>query len=433
MLQALLEVMGVQEQYPFDVEAIRRDFPVLDRKVGGDVSTPGEGPDDTQDLVYLDNAATTHTPEPVVETIADYYRSYNSNVHRGIHQLSQEASVAYEEAHDRVADFIGAAGREEVVFTKNTTESENLVAYAWGLDELGPGDRVVLTEMEHHASLVTWQQIAKRTGAEVKYIGVDADGRLDMEHAKECIDADTKLVSVVHVSNTLGTINPIAELADMAHEQDAYVFVDGAQSVPTRPVDVDDLNADFLAFSGHKMLGPTGIGVLYGREHILEEMEPYLYGGDMIRRVSYEDSTWEELPWKFEAGTPVIEQGVALTAAIDYLEDLGMENVKAHEDLLVEYAYDRLAEFDDIRLFGPPGDERGGLVAFNLEGVHAHDLSSITNDFGVAIRAGDHCTQPLHDKLGAAASARGSVYVYNTVEEVDALVEAVDEARQLFA
>ena len=425
--------MRTQESYPLDVEAIREQFPILDRKVGGDLETPGEGPDDTVPLVYLDNAATSHTPEPVVDAICDYYRGYNSNVHRGIHHLSQEASVAYERAHDRVAEFIGASGREEVVFTKNTTESMNLVAYAWGLAELGPGDSVILTEMEHHASLVTWQQIAKKTGAEVRYIRVDDDGSLDMDHARDLIDESTKMVSVVHVSNTLGTINPVSELADMAHEVGAYAFVDGAQSVPTRPVDVGDIDADFFAFSGHKMCGPTGIGVLYGKEHLLEEMEPYLYGGEMIRSVTYEDSTWEDLPWKFEAGTPPIAQGIALHAAVDYLDDLGMENVQAHEDLLTEYAYDRLTAFDDVTVYGPPGDERGGLVAFNLDSVHAHDLSSILNDYGVAIRAGDHCTQPLHDKLGAAASARASFYVYNTREEVDALVDAVDEARQLFA
>jgi len=405
-----------------DVERIREDFPILEREFDG-----------TQ-LVYLDNAATTHTPEPVVETITDYYRTYNANVHRGIHQLSQEASVAYEEAHDRVAEFIGASGgREEVVFTKNTTESMNLVAYAWGLNELGPGDEVVLTEMEHHASLVTWQQIAKRTGAECKYIPITDEGRLDMEAANELITDDTEMVSVVHVSNTLGTINPVSELADVAHDHDAYIFVDGAQSVPNRPVDVEAIDADFLAFSGHKMAGPTGIGVLYGKRHILEGMEPYLYGGEMILKVDFEDSTWNELPWKYEAGTPVICQGIALAAACDYLDDIGMERIERHEAELAAYAYDRLKENDDVEVYGPPGDDRGGLVAFNLEGVHAHDLSSILNDSAVAIRAGDHCTQPLHDVLGATASARASFYIYNTRAEVDRLVEAVDDARQLFA
>ena len=425
--------MGVQEQYPFDVEAIRDDFPILQRSVGGDPETPGEGPGDDTPLVYLDNAATTHTPEPVVEAMSDYYRTYNSNVHRGIHQLSQEASVAYEKAHDTVAEFIGASGREEIVFTKNTTEAMNLVAYAWGLEELGPGDNVVLSEMEHHASLVTWQQIGKRTGAEVRFIEVTEDGRLDMADAATKIDDDTEMVSVVHVSNTLGTINPIRELADLAHDHDSLIFADAAQSVPNRPVDVADLDVDFLAFSGHKMAGPTGIGVLYGREAVLDAMSPYLYGGDMIRRVTFEDSTWEDLPWKFEAGTPSIAEGIGLAAAVEYVEEVGRDRIEAHEHLLAEYAYEELEALGGVEIYGPPADERGGLVAFNVDGVHAHDLSSILNDYGVAIRAGDHCTQPLHEKMGVAASARASFYVYNTVEEVDALVDAVADARDLFA
>jgi cysteine desulfurase/selenocysteine lyase len=425
--------MGVQESQPIDVEAVRADFPILQRRVGGDVESPGEGPDDDTPLVYLDNAATSQTPRQVIDAIVDYYTGYNANVHRGIHSLSQEASVAYETAHDRVAEFIGADGREEIVFTKNTTEAMNLVAYAWGLDELGPADNVVLTEMEHHASLVTWQQVCKRTGAEARFVRIDEEGRLDMDHARELIDESTRMVSVVHVSNTLGTINPVADLGELAHEVGAYLFVDGAQSVPTRPVDVGAMDADFFAFSGHKMCGPTGIGVLYGKEAILEEMQPYLYGGDMIRKVTFEESTWEELPWKFEAGTPNIAQAVGLTAAIDYLETLGMDAVEAHESALAEYAYDQLRAFEDVEVYGPPGDDRGGLVAFNVDGVHAHDLSSIVNDAGVAIRAGDHCTQPLHDILGAPASARASFYVYNTRAEIDALVDAVDDARTLFA
>ncbi|QLD85475.1 cysteine desulfurase [Natronomonas halophila] len=410
-----------QQAEPLDVERLREDFPILEREFDG-----------TQ-LVYLDNAATTQTPEPVIEAITDYYRGYNANVHRGIHQLSQEASIAYEEAHDRVAEFIGASGgRKEVVFTKNTTEAMNLVAYAWGLNELGPGDEVVLTEMEHHSSLVTWQQIAKRTGADCKYIPITDEGRLDMDAAREMITDDTQMVSAVHVSNTLGTINPVSQLADIAHDHDAYMFVDGAQSVPNRPVDVEELDADFMAFSGHKMCGPTGIGVLYGKEHILEGMEPYLYGGEMILKVTFEDSKWNELPWKYEAGTPVISQGIALAEACDYLDDIGLENIQRHEAELAEYAYEQLTAKDDVEVYGPPADDRGGLVAFNLDGVHAHDLSSILNDSAVAIRAGDHCTQPLHDVLGATASARASFYLYNTKEEVDKLVEAVDDARQLF-
>jgi len=414
--------MEATEQAPLDVDAIRADFPILQREVA-----------DGRDLVYLDNAATSQTPDQVVDVIADYYRRYNANVHRGLHELSQEASVAYEDAHDKLAEFVGGEDREEMVFTKNTTEAENLVAFAWGLNELGPGDEIVLTQMEHHASLVTWQQVAKKTGAEVKYVPITEDGYLDMAAAEELITDDTEMVNVVHVSNTLGTVNPVGELADIAHDHDAYIFVDGAQAAPTRPVDVEAIDADFYAFSGHKMLGPTGIGCLYGKRHLLEELEPYLYGGMMIKKVTYEDATWNDLPWKFEAGTPVIAQGVALAAAVDYLEDVGMENVQAHEEALTEYAYDELTASEDVEVYGPPGDDRGAVVSFNVDGVHAHDLSSILNDYGVAIRAGDHCTQPLHDTLGVPASARASFYLYNTREEVDALVDAVDEARQLFA
>jgi cysteine desulfurase/selenocysteine lyase len=415
--------MGAQERTEvLEVDQIREDFPILDREFGGNR------------LVYLDNAATTQTPDPVIDAIADYYRETNANVHRGLHHLSQEASIAYEEAHDRLAEFIGASGgREEMVFTKNTTESENLVAYAFGLNELGPGDEIVTTEMEHHSSLVTWQQIGKRTGADVKYVRVDEDGRLDMDHAKELITDDTQILSVVHVSNTLGTVNPVETLADIAHDHDAYIFVDGAQAVPNRPVDVEEIDADFYAFSGHKMAGPTGIGGLYGKRHILEEMEPFLYGGEMIKGVTYEDATWNELPWKFEAGTPVIAQGIALAEAADYLDDIGMERIRRHENDLAQYALDRLAEFDDIDVFGPPaGEERGGLVAFDVEGIHAHDLSEVLNDYAVAVRAGHHCTQPLHDKLGVTATTRASFYLYNTREEIDILVEALDDARQLF-
>jgi len=413
--------MGLSEPETLDVERIREDFPILQREFGG------------EQLVYLDNAATSQTPEPVVDAIVDYYHNTNANVHRGLHQLSQEASIAYEDAHDRVAEFIGADGREEVVFTKNTTESMNTVAYAWGLAELGPGDEIVMTEMEHHAALVTWQQIARKTGAEVKYIRVDEEGSLDMDHARELVTDDTEMVSVVHVSNTLGTVNPVSDLVDLAHDHDALAFVDGAQSVPHMPVDVGAMDADFFAFSGHKMCGPTGIGVLYGKEHLLEEMQPYLYGGMMISKVTFEESTWHELPWKFEAGTPPICQGIALAEACDYLDDIGMANVDRHGRRLAEYAYDRLTEQGDVEVYGPPGDDRAGLVSFNLESVHAHDTSEILNEFAVAIRAGDHCTQPLHDKLGVAASARASFYIYNTEEEVDRLVEAVDGARELFA
>ncbi|UWG49053.1 Selenocysteine lyase/Cysteine desulfurase [Halanaeroarchaeum sp. HSR-CO] len=415
--------MESYEQAPLDTDAIRADFPILDREVAED--TP---------LVYLDNAATTQTPEPVIEAISRYYREYNANVHRGIHQLSQEASLAYEEAHDRMAALIGApGGREEIVFTKNTTEAINLVAYAWGLSNLEQGDAVVLTEMEHHASLVTWQQIAEQAGADVRYISVTEDGRLDMDHAATLIDDDVAIVSAVHASNVLGTVNPLDDLAELAHEHDALVLGDGAQAVPNRPVDVDALDVDFYTFSGHKMAGPTGIGVLWAREALLEEMPPFLYGGEMIREVTWEDATYNELPWKFEAGTPPIAEAVGLTAAADYLEDVGLDRIHAHEDYVTRYAMERLGERDDIRVFGPgPAVDRAGLVAFQMDGIHAHDLSSILNDFGVAIRAGHHCVQPLHRKLGVAATARASFYMYNTREEVDVLLEGLDAARDIF-
>lgn len=415
--------MSSQTAEPLDVERVRGEFPILEREVG-----------DGQRLAYLDNAATSQTPDRVIDAMSEYYRGTNANVHRGIHHLSQEASIAYEEAHDRLAEFVGASGgREEMIFTKNTTEGLNLVAYAWGLNELDEGDEVVLSEMEHHSSLVTWQQIAKRTGADVKYIEIDDEGRLDMDHARELIGPDTEMVSVTHVSNTLGTVNPIGDLADLAHENDSYIFADGAQAVPHQSVDVEALDVDFYAFSGHKMCGPTGIGGLYGKKPILEAMEPFMYGGGMVRKVEFEETTWADLPWKYEAGTPLIAEGIALAEAADYLDEIGLDRIDHHERELVEYAIERFNEFDDIEIYGPPADERAGLVSFNLDGVHAHDLASIMNDHGVAIRPGDHCTQPLHDVLGTAASARASFYLYNTKDEVDTLVDAIDDARQLFA
>ena len=415
--------MSSQTAEPLDVGRVREAFPILEREVG-----------DGQRLAYLDNAATSQTPDRVIDAMSEYYRGTNANVHRGIHHLSQEASITYEEAHDRLAAFVGASGgREEMIFTKNTTEGLNLVAHAWGLNELGEGDAVVLSEMEHHSSLVTWQQIAKRTGADVRYIGIDDEGRLDMDHARDVIGPDTEMVSVTHVSNTLGTINPIGDLADLAHDHGSYIFADGAQAVPHQPVDVEALDVDFYAFSGHKMCGPTGIGGLYGKQAILDAMEPFMYGGGMVRKVEFEETTWADLPWKYEAGTPLIAEGIALAEAADYLEEIGLDRIDRHERELVEYAVDRLEEFDDIEIYGPPAGERTGLVSFNLDGVHAHDLASIMNDHGVAIRPGDHCTQPLHDVLGTAASARASFYLYNTKAEVDVLVEAIDDARELFA
>jgi len=401
-----------------DISEIREDFPILQRKVADD--TP---------LVYLDNAATTQTPTQVVNEFDRFFSEYNANIHRGIHTLSHEASVAYEAAHDRLAEFVGADGRAEMVFTKNTTESINLVAYSLGMDELEPETTIVTTEMEHHASLVTWQQIAERTGADIEYIPVTPDGHLDMEIAREKIDSDTVIVSITHVSNVLGTINPVREISDIAHDNDAYVLVDGAQSAPNRPIDVKEIDTDFYTFSGHKMLGPTGIGCLYGKEALLADMEPFLYGGEMITHVTFDDSTWNELPWKFEAGTPPVAEGIALARAVEYLEDIGMERVRAHENELAQYALDCLSTRDDIEVYGPPlGEERSGLVSFNVDGIHGHDISSILDDRGIAIRSGDHCTQPLHGILDITGSARASFYVYNTHEEIDELVAALEDA-----
>jgi len=413
--------MTATEPESLDVEAIREDFPILSRTF-----------DDTP-LTYLDNAATTQTPAPVLRAMDEFYEEYAANVHRGIHQLSMESSIEYEEAHDRIARFVGAEGREEIVFTKNTTEAMNTVAQAWGREHLDTDSAVVVTEMDHHASLVPFMKVAEWTGADVRHIPTDGAGHLDMEQAAELIDEDVELVSVPHVSNTLGTINPLSELADLAHEQDALILGDGAQAVPNRPVDVKALDVDFYAFSGHKMAGPTGIGVLYGRADLLEAMEPFQFGGGMIERVTLEGASWAEVPWKFEAGTPPIAEGIGLAAAADYLDKLGMETVQAHEAWVTQYAHERLAEREDVTVFGPPVDEeRGALVSFTLDGVHPHDLSSILNEAGVAVRAGDHCTQPLHNALDVPATARASFYVYNTTAEVDVLLEGLDAARDVF-
>ena len=400
------------------VADVREAFPVLDREVNG------------EPLTYLDNAATTQTPREVYETFEAFYAGYNANVHRGIHELSHEASLAYEAAHDRLAEFVGASGgREEMIFTRNTTESINLVAHGLAIPEFGPGDAIVTTEMEHHASLVTWQQVAERTGAELRFVQLTDDGHVDQEHAKSLIDDDVELISIPHVSNVLGTVLPVRTFADLANDAGAVLVVDGAQSAPTRQVDVEAMGADFFAFSGHKMAGPTGIGGLYGRKELLEGMEPFLYGGAMIQHVTFDRSTWNGLPWKFEAGTPPIAEGIALAAAVDYLDDLGMEWVREHENRLAQYALERLDAREDVETYGPgPGEERTGLVSFNVDGVHGHDLSSVLNERGIAVRAGDHCTQPLHDQLDVPGSVRASFYVYNTTAEIDRLLDAIDDA-----
>ena len=400
-----------------DVQRVRRDFPILSRTVHG------------RPLVYLDSGASSQRPLAVTEAVSHYEKTSHANIHRGVYVLSEEATLAYEQAHVRVAQFI-KADWDEMVFTRNTTEALNLVAYAWGLHTLRAGDEVVVTQMEHHSNIVPWQQIARRTGATVRYIRVDAQGQLDLEHADTLIGPRTKIVSVTHVSNVLGTVNPVQTLGAMARAHGALLCIDGAQSIPHMPIDVRALDCDFFAFSGHKMLGPTGIGGLYGKRALLERMEPFLYGGDMISEVTFEGARWNDLPWKFEAGTPAIAQGVGLAAAVEYLQGLGMAAVQAHEHTLVQYALERLQQMHDVEVYGPEADKRGGVVSFNLRDAHPHDMASILDQQGVAIRAGHHCAMPLMQVLGINGTCRASFYVYNTVDEIDVLIEAIGEARR---
>jgi cysteine desulfurase / selenocysteine lyase len=403
----------------YDVEEIRRDFPILDRRIGD------------KKLVYLDNAATSQKPRRVIQALTEYYELHNANIHRGVHRLAEEATAAYEEARWKVARFLGAPDTTGLVFTRGTTEAINLVAYAWGRKFLREGDEIVLTEAEHHSNLVPWQLAAQATGARLRFIPIRDDGALDLEEARRLIGARTRLVGCIHASNVLATINPVERLAELAHAAGALMLVDGAQSAPHLPVDVRALGCDFYACSGHKMLGPTGVGVLWGKPEILEEMDPFLGGGEMIREVHLDHSTWNDLPYKFEAGTMNIAQAVGLGAAVDYLDELGMENVREHERRLGEYAYGRLSEIEGITLYGPERD-RTGLVSFSLPDVHAHDLSQLLDEEGVAIRSGHHCTQPLMRRLGVAATARASFYLYNTEDEVDTLVAAMQRAREFF-
>ncbi len=403
----------------YDVEDIRCDFPILERQITG------------KKLVYLDNAATSQKPRRVIEALTDYYEQHNANIHRGVHRLAEEATAAYEGAREKVACFLGAPDSDGLIFTRGTTESINLVAHAWGRKNLREGDEVVLTETEHHSNLVPWQLAARDTGAKLRFITILDDGTLDMEEAERLIGPRTKLVSVIHASNVLATINPVERLVELAHENGALMLVDGAQSTPHLPVDVGTLGCDFFAGSGHKMLGPTGVGFLWGRPEILEAMDPFLGGGEMIREVHLDHSTWNDLPHKFEAGTMNIAQAIGLGAAVDYLDELGMENVRKHERRLGEYVYRRLSEIEGIVLYGPEKD-RTGLVSFSLPDVHPHDLSQILDEEGIAIRSGHHCCQPLMRQLGVAATARASFYLYNTEEEADALIVALVRTREFF-
>jgi cysteine desulfurase/selenocysteine lyase len=405
----------------FDVEAIRRDFPILSRQVHG------------KPLVYLDNAATTQKPRAVIEALVHYYEHQNANIHRAIHTLGEEATAAYEETRAKVSRFINAPRPENVVFTRSATEALNLVASAWGRANLREGDEIVLTQMEHHSNMVPWQRLAQEVGASVKYIGVTDEGTLDLDGLDDVITDRTKLVGVTQVSNAFGTINPLGKIIAAAHRRGALAVVDGAQSVPHMPLDVQALDCDFLAFSGHKMLGPTGVGVLYARYDLLEAMEPYQSGGEMISRVRLEGATWNDVPWKFEAGTPNIAGVVAFSAALDYLSALGMDNVRAHERELTAYALGRIRKLEDIIVYGvQDASQRGGVVSFNYPDIHPHDVGTILDREGVAIRAGHHCAQPLMRRFDMAGTARASFYIYNTLAEVDALVAGIEKARAFF-
>jgi cysteine desulfurase/selenocysteine lyase len=387
---------------------------------------------DGKPLVYLDSAATSQKPRVVLEALRRYYEEYNANVHRGLYRIAEQATLAYEEARAKVARFLGARP-EEVVFTRGTTESVNLVAYAYGDAFVQEGDEILLTEMEHHSNLVPWQRLAERRGARLRFLRVRSDGTLDLDPLDRLLSERTRLVAITHQSNVLGTINPVRYVADRAHAVGAVVLVDGAQSVPHMPVRVADLGCDFLAFSGHKMCGPTGIGVLWGRAEVLDRMPPFHGGGEMIERVELERSTYKAPPHRFEAGTPNIADAIALGVAVDYLEGVGMEAVREHEKSLVRYLLAQLREVDGVRVYGPQDPEvRGGAVAFTVEGVHPHDVAQVLDGEGVCVRAGHHCAQPLHRALGVAATTRASVYLYNTPEDVDALVRGLERVRRFF-
>ena len=404
-----------------DVGRIRRDFPILSREVHG------------RPLVYLDNAATSQKPRQVIDALVHYYEHYNANIHRAIHQLGEEATEAYEAVRGKVARFINAPSEECIVFTRNATEALNLVAYAWGRPSIRQGDEILLTEMEHHSNIVPWQVLAGEKGAYLRYVGLTEQQTLNDDISAH-LSGKTRLVSITHVSNGVGTINPAEAVVKAGHAAGALVLLDAAQSVPHMPVDVQALDCDFLVFSGHKMLAPTGIGVLYARRELLEEMQPFLTGGDMIKKVTLEETTWNDIPWKFEAGTPNVGDVIGLGAAIDYLSALGMENVRQHEIEITAYALRRMRQLEDVTIYGPPdAEQRGGVVSFNLADIHAHDVGTVLDRYGVAIRTGHHCNQPLMQRLGVAGTARASFYIYNTPEEVDVLVEATQEARSFFA
>jgi len=404
-----------------DVNKTRKDFPILEREL-----RPGVR------LTYLDSTATSQKPVAVIEAMNDFYRKSNANIHRGVHTLAEEATALYEGARERIAKFINAASARQVIYTRNTTESINLVAYTWARANLKQGDLVILTEMEHHSNLVPWHMLQAERGIELDFIPVTEDGLLDLETYKTLLDRRPKLVSFTHMSNVLGTINPAAEIIRLAHEAGAIALVDGAQSAPHLKVDMQALDADFFAFSAHKMCGPTGIGALYGKTALLESMPPFMGGGDMIKEVKLRSFRPNTLPHKFEAGTPAIAEAVGFGAAVDYLTNLGMDAIAAHEHEVTEYALERLEEIPGVKLFGPSADKKGGVASFTLEGVHPHDVAQILDRDGIAVRAGHHCAQPLHEKFGIPATSRASFYLYNTKEEVDLLVNGIYKVKEMF-
>lgn len=401
-----------------DIHEIRKQFPILDQKVNG------------KQLVYFDSGATSQKPIQVIETLERYYKEYNSNVHRGVHTLGTKATDAYEGAREKVRKFINAKSMEEIIFTRGTTTALNTVAASYGMEHVKTGDEIVISYMEHHSNIIPWQQVAKKTGATLKYLPLQEDGTISLEDVRQTITPNTKIVSIMYVSNVLGTINPIKEIAEIAHQNGAIMVVDGAQSTPHMKVDVQDLNCDFYAFSAHKMCGPTGIGVLYGKKELLENMEPIEFGGEMIDFVDLQESTWKELPWKFEAGTPIIGNAIGLGAAIDFLEEIGLDNIEKHEHELAQYALERLSEVDGVTIYGPK--HRAGLVTFNIEEVHPHDVATVLDVEGIAVRAGHHCAQPLMKWLKASSTARASFYLYNTKEEIDTFVEALTKTKEYF-
>jgi len=404
-----------------DVQKIRQDFPILKRKING------------HPLVYFDNAATTQKPKQVIQALVDYYENHNANIHRGIHTLAEEATALYEGARKKVAKFIGAQSAKEIIFVRNSTEAINLVAYSWARSFLTKGDEIILTEAEHHSNLIPWQILAQEKKIVLKFIKTTNDGYLDLEQYKNILSTRTKLVACAHISNVLGIINPVEEITEMARKVGAKVLIDGSQSAPRMPIDVKKIGCDFFVLTGHKMLGPTGIGALWAKEKILEAMPPFLGGGDMIREVYLDYFTCNDLPHKFEAGTPNIADAVGLGAAIDYLNKLGMNNIFQHEKELTDYLLNKLQNLTDVTIYGPKNtNKKTGIVAFNVQGIPAHDLAQILDGEGIAIRSGFHCAMPLHTRLGIPASARASFYIYNTKEEIDKLVEGIKKAKKIF-